>query len=387
MRLWEKGVALDQMILEFTVGEDPILDQRLVPHDVRASKAHARMLGTCGHLAPALVEDLCKALDQALADFEAGLWTITLEAEDCHTALENRLGALGASVHLGRSRNDQVLTAVRLYLKSAVAQIEAEVQRCIAALGTVKGGALPGYTHMQRAMPSTVADWAGAYATELGDSLESVQSSLVFLDKNPLGSAAGYGTPGLLLDRLQTALELGFSETHEPVTAPQLSRGKGESALAFGLCMVLQDLGRLAADLCLYNTSEFGFVRLPKEFTTGSSIMPQKRNPDVFELVRGHSAAALGDLQAIMALTTKLSSGYHRDLQLLKVPLFRLIDRALACLQVMTHAIPGIEFVAERCEAAMDPGLFAAERAFALVQSEGIPFREAYRRVAEELNG
>ncbi|MBS1717357.1 MAG: argininosuccinate lyase [Armatimonadetes bacterium] len=389
MRLWDKGLPLDQKILEFTVGSDYLLDRRLVPYDILASKAHARMLGACGHLAIADVQAIVEALDQAQNDFDQGLWTVELEDEDAHTSLEKRLGELGGKVHLGRSRNDQVLTALRLYLKDVIHVVAVQIEQCQAALATLADEqgdiALPGYTHMQPAMPSCVRDWAAAFSSELGDSLQALQAPLIFLDKNPLGSAAGYGTPGLNLDREQTTHELGFRETHEPVTAPQLSRGKGEASLALGLYLILQDLGRLAADLCLYNTAEFGFVRLPAEFTTGSSIMPQKRNPDVFELVRGHSAQSVGELNAILAITAKMTSGYHRDLQLLKEPLFRLIDRTLACLDTMAHAVPRIEFIRKRTEEANDPSMHAAEKAFQLAKERNISFREAYRQVADEL--
>jgi len=201
----------------------------------------------------------------------------------------------------------------------------------------------------------------------------------------PLGSAAGYGTPGLTLDRTFTAEQLGM-KVQEPVTAPQLSRGKAESAFAFALVTLLGDVGRLASDLCLYNTAEFGFVSLPDEMTTGSSIMPQKRNPDVFELVRGHSGQATSDLVGILALTAKMPSGYHRDVQLMKAPLFRLVDRFTACFQVTGRAVAGLKFRRERCEAALTPELFAAEQAFELVKSQGLSFREAYRRVGASLS-
>jgi len=386
VRLWDKGVPIDQQVLEFTVGEDYILDRRLVPYDILASQAHVRMLGSQGHLKPDQVQQVLDALAQALSSYERGDWSISLEDEDCHTALEAQLGEAGALVHLGRSRNDQVLTAVRLYLLDAVDLLFEEAEETADAILSVASDTpLPGYTHMQRAMPSTVADWAGAFANELRDSAATMTGARGLLGKNPLGSAAGYGTPGLPLDREQTTEELGFRETHEPVTAPQLSRGKGEAALAFGMHLILQDLGRLAADLCLYNTTEFGFVKLPAEFTTGSSIMPQKRNPDVFELVRGHSGQSLGDLTAILGVTSKMTSGYHRDLQLIKSPLFRLIDRTLMCLRVMKHALPQITFVREKTEAAMDPGLYAAERAFKLAKDRDIPFRQAYRIIAEEI--
>ena len=391
-RLWDKGVDADDLVLQFTVGDEPALDARLVKHDVRASKAHARTLARGAYLTIPETHQICKALDSIGRSFAKGNWAISVDEEDAHTALENRLveklGKLGGKVHLGRSRNDQVLVALRLYLVEAcaVAQTQSDqVRQSLSQLAARYPDApLPGYTHMQRAMPSTVAHWAGGFEAELGHSQGLIDAAEKLARLSPLGSAAGYGTPGLTLDRTFTAKLLGM-KVHEPVTAPQLSRGKAEAALAFALVTLLNDLGRLARELCLYNSSEFGFVKLPDEMTTGSSVMPQKRNPDVLELVRGHSAQATSDLTAILAVTSKMTSGYHRDLQLIKPPLFRLIDRFEACFKVMARAVGGVVFNAEVCNSAVTPEMFSAEKAFALVQSEGISFREAYRRVAKEL--
>ncbi len=391
-RLWDKGKPMDRQILEFTVGDDYLLDARLVAHDVRASIAHVRMLAAQALLPADEAEQLVAALEACAREHEAGEWTIQLEDEDGHTALERRLteklGYLGGKVHLGRSRNDQVLTAIRLYLLAEVASFKVEAEVFAAALHRIAdaspGAVLPGYTHLQQAMPSSIADWALGYASEIRASAQLLESAEWLAGLNPLGSAAGFGTPGLDLDRDRTTAELGFRETQQPSTACQLSRGKAESALAFALTHLLQDIGRLGADLCLFASSEFGFVRLADDISTGSSIMPQKRNPDVFELLRGHSAVATSDLTAILALTAKMTSGYHRDLQLIKAPLFRAIDRAHACLAIATHAITRIEFDQDRIAAVSQPGLHAAERAFRLVQAEGISFRDAYRRVAEE---
>lgn len=378
---------MDQAILEFTVGNDYLLDERLAKYDIAASKAHVQMLAKCGHLSEVDAKGITATLDTLAKAHEKGEWHIAPEEEDIHTALEGRLGELGKKIHLGRSRNDQVLVALRLYLKDAISEIGSQVEGLASALDTLATGQggipLPGYTHLQRAMPSSVALWSGGFAEELRS--HTLWAAMDLADRNPLGSAAGYGTPGLHLDREYTTQELGFSETQEPVTTAQLSRGKAEAALAFALTLILQDIGRLASDLCLFATQEFAFVRLPEEMTTGSSIMPQKRNPDVFELVRGHAAQASSKLMAILAITAKMTSGYHRDLQLIKAPLFELIDTASAVIEVMTHAIPGVRFDPVKTQAAMTPEIFAAQRAYELVQAEGIPFREAYRRVAEEL--
>jgi argininosuccinate lyase len=241
---------------------------------------------------------------------------------------------------------------------------------------------LPGYTHMQQAMPSSVRLWAEGFASELRDDAAGLEGCARRASRSPLGSAAGYGTPGLPLDRESTSRQLGFREVHAPVTAVQLSRGKAESQLLFECALLMQDLGRLASDLLLFYTQEFAFVSLPASFTTGSSIMPQKRNPDVFELVRGRTAVAHACLGEVLGVFAKLPSGYQRDLQLIKPPLFRGIDTALATAAIMAVGIEGVRFRAE--EVKLDPAIHAAEEANELVAREGIPFREAYRRVGEK---
>jgi len=390
-RLWDKGGALDEQILKFTAGEDHQLDARLVAYDVRASTAHARMLAERNLLSSEDCDAICIGLAELGEAHARGEWAIEIEEEDAHSALERRLieriGEAGGRVHLGRSRNDQVLVALRLYMKDAAATLGAGACRIADALdeiaheqGTI---ALPGYTHMQRAMPSTVALWAQGFAAELRDDAAGLARASIRADANPLGSAAGYGTPGVDVDREATRTALGFAATQEPVTAVQLSRGKAEAALIFEIALLMGDLGRLAADLLLYYTQEFAFITLPEDMTTGSSIMPQKRNPDVFELIRGAASGPLAALVESLSLTTKLTSGYHRDLQRLKAPLFRSIDIAEDVTGIMAHALGGVRFRADRIE--LDDTLYAAERANELVVREGIPFREAYRRVAAEL--
>jgi argininosuccinate lyase len=388
-RLWDKGEPLDERVLRYTAGEDHLLDARLVPYDVRASIAHAAMLHGAGLLTGEDLEAIRAGLEALDAGHAAGEWRIELADEDVHTALESRLtasiGEAGARVHLGRSRNDQVLAALRLYLKDEVEALREGTLAVAAALDALaereKETPLPGYTHLQPAMPSSVPLWAGGFAAELRDDAEGLAAARRRLDKNPLGSAAGYGVPLLPIDREATRASLGFAETHEPVTAVQLSRGKAEAGLLFEITLLMQDLGRLAADLVLFNMRELGFVTLPAAMTTGSSIMPQKRNPDVFELVRGRTATAHACLTEVLVITAKLPSGYHRDLQLLKAPLFRGIDLARETLAVMAEALAGVQFNRESIR--LDPSLRAAEEAYRLVLEEGIPFREAYRRVGE----
>ena len=388
-RLWDKGLPLDERVLRYTAGEDHLLDARLVQYDVRGSIAHAEMLAAQQLISAedcVAIRDGLNALEKS---FAAGDWQIELADEDVHTALESRLtqsiGPAGARLHLGRSRNDQVLTALRLYLRDAAADLGkrvGELQISIGALAERQGDVeLPGYTHMQHAMPSSVALWCGGFDEAFSDAVDGLRAAERRIRKNPLGSAAGYGTPGLPLDRDLTTKKLGFDLTQSPFTAAQLSRGKAESGLIFEITLLLQDLGRMASDLLLFYTQEFAYVTLADDVTTGSSIMPQKRNPDVLELLRASSATAQACLDETLMITAKLPSGYQRDLQRLKSPLFRAIDLALDSVDIMAYLLDGLHFVAGNIQ--LDDGIFATAEAYRLVTEDGIPFREAYRQVAE----
>ncbi|MEQ8207127.1 MAG: argininosuccinate lyase [Woeseia sp.] len=392
-RLWEKGLPLDERVLRYTAGEDHVLDARLVDYDVQGSVAHAEMLNQQGLLNDADCKAICTGLIELGKQHAAGAWHIELADEDVHTALETRLtqniGEAGGRLHLGRSRNDQVLTALRLYLLDAANAVKNSVHglnESLAKLEQRQGEVtLPGYTHMQQAMPSTVAWWAGGFAEAFADALDGLDSSRRRMAKNPLGSAAGYGTPGLNLDRDATTKSLGFDVTQTPVTAVQLSRGKAEAGLLFELTLLMQDLGRLASDLLMFYTQEFGYIALADDVTTGSSIMPQKRNPDVLELVRGATATVQASLQECLMIVAKLPSGFQRDAQRIKAPLFRGIDLTIESVDIMAYLISRMEFRPENIR--LDDGLYAAERAYALVANEGIPFRDAYRRVAAQYGG
>ena len=392
-RLWDKGAPLDARVLAYTAGDDYLLDERLVPYDVRASLAHARMLHTQKLLSEADLAAITAGLEELGRAHANGEWRIELADEDGQTALETRLtqkiGAAGSRIHLGRSRNDQVLTALRLYLRDVTRELATAARRVAGALDELAARehdtVLPGYTHMQQAMPSSVPLWAGGFAAEIRDDANNLEGVLRRLGRNPLGSAAGYGAPGLPLDRDATTRDLEFDSTQTPVTAAQLSRGKAEAHLLFEIALLMLDLGRFAADVLLFYTQEFGFVTLADEFTTGSSIMPQKRNPDVFELLRGRTATAHAALDEALGVFAKLPSGYQRDLQLLKAPLFRGIDLAAQTLDLLPAAIAAMSFKPQNIE--LDPSIHAAEQAYSMVVTEGIPFREAYRRVAAKLKG
>ena len=388
-RLWEKGLPLDERVLRYTAGEDHLLDARLVSYDVRGSIAHAEMLAATQLISDEDFAAIRDGLSALLKSFEDGEWHISLEDEDAHTALESRLtasiGPAGGRLHLGRSRNDQVLTALRLYLRDAAGDLVTRVENLrssLAGLAERQGDVeIPGYTHMQHAMPSTVGLWCGGFDEAFADAAAGLQSTLRRINKNPLGSAAGYGTPGLPLDRDMTTAALEFASTQSPVTAVQLSRGKAESAMLFEITLLLQDISRMASDLLLFYTQEFAYVSLADEVTTGSSIMPQKRNPDVLELLRASSATAQACLDESLMITAKLPSGYHRDLQRLKSPLFRSIDLAIDSVDIMAYLLEGLNFLPQNIK--LDEGIFATAEAYRLVREKGIPFRDAYRQVAK----
>ncbi|MGI9203857.1 MAG: argininosuccinate lyase [Woeseiaceae bacterium] len=390
-RLWEKGLPLDERVLRYTAGEDHQLDARLVAYDIRGSVAHAQMLAEQGLLSEEDCQLITDGLRELQSEYDAGEWCIQLEDEDVHTALEARLtdkiGAAGGRVHLGRSRNDQVLTALRLYLRAATAEVSSSIAglcESLDGLATEQGDlGLPGTTHMQHAMPSSVGLWCGGFQEAFQDAIDGLNAALRRINKNPLGSAAGYGTPGLDLNRDSTTRKLGFAQTQEPVTAVQLSRGKAEAGLLFELSLLMQDLGRLASDLLLFYTQEYRYISLAPDVTTGSSIMPQKRNPDVLELVRGAAGTVLACLNECQLITAKLPSGFQRDLQRLKAPVFRAIDLTIESVDIMAYLMTTVRFLPENIS--MGEELFATEKAFALVRTERIPFREAYRRIAREL--
>lgn len=387
-RLWEKGLPLDERVLRYTAGEDHLLDARLVSYDVRGSIAHAEMLAATELISDEDCTSICDGLRALEKSFNDDEWRISLEDEDVHTALESRLtdniGPAGGRLHLGRSRNDQVLTALRLYLRDTALDLADRVdglRASIAGLAKRQGDVeLPGYTHMQHAMPSSVELWCGGFDEGFADAVVGLQTVHQRINKNPLGSAAGYGTPGLPLDREHTTKKLEFDVTQSPVTAVQLSRGKAESALLFEIALMMQDLSRMASDLLLFYTQEFTYISLAPEVTTGSSIMPQKRNPDVLELLRASSATTQACLDEALMITAKLPSGYHRDLQRLKAPVFRAIDLAVDSVDIMAYVLEGLEFLPANIN--MDEGIFATAEAYRLVTEEGMPFRDAYRQVA-----
>jgi len=382
--LWDKGGAVDPRVLEFTVGDDYLLDGELLPYDCLASAAHVKTLEGAGILAPFESAALVQALRQIRAE---GL-EITKENEDVHTALESRLtellGDLGKKIHTGRSRNDQVMAALQLWCRDRLQGVHGgalSLCRALNAFARENDRPMAGYTHTQRAMPSSVPLLFASYIESLLDDCALLETAWRINNRSPLGSAAGYGT-SLGLDRERTARLLGFDGARSCIYVQ--ARPKHTATSIFPLCSVMKSLDRLASDLLLFTTAEFGFFSLPDAFCTGSSIMPQKKNYDVLELVRGRAAHVHSLLTRVDATGAKLVSGYHRDFQLTKGPLmeaFRVTGESLA---VMELVVTGLEARGEALRRSLSPELFATDRAYELVR-EGVPFRDAYREVAASL--
>jgi len=388
--LWQKpGTRIDERIQRFLAGEDVRLDRQLLAYDIRASRAHANGLQRIGVLTVDECSALCTELDVLAADWQAGRFVLDERFEDMHSAIESRLierlGDVGRKIHTGRSRNDQVLVALRLYLRDALATLHhscktiAEV--ALTRAGSDAGVAMPGYTHMQRAMVSSAGMWWAAWAEAFIDNAALTAASAQWVDANPLGTAAGYGV-SLPLDRDGSSAELAFSRTQINPIYAQLSRGKFELQALAALSQALLDLRRLAWDLSLFTSQEYGFVRLPAQYATGSSLMPNKRNPDLIELLRASYAVVAGARSEVEQLLS-LPSGYHRDLQFSKGPLLRAFAHGLDALALLPGLLQGLQWDTQRMRDALEPGMYATDRAIELAQ-QGVPFRDAYRQAAEQ---
>jgi argininosuccinate lyase len=378
-------------VLELTVGDDRYWDSHLIRFDVLGSLGHVEGLRASGLLSGAEHRKLRAGLRSALAAVERGRLVIGPEQEDAHSAVESwltrRLGSTGQRLHTGRSRNDQIACDLRLFLKdrlSALAYGALAVSGALLEFAARYRTALwPGYTHTRRAMPSSAGLWAGAIAEGLLDTLETLPSLWAQVDRSPLGSGAGYGVP-LPLDREATARALGFAGVEHNVAAVQHGRGKLEGAALFWCAQLGHDLSRCASDVIQLSAEEYGWLLLPESLTTGSSIMPHKRNPDLLELARARAAALEGDLAAVLALRGKLPSGYHRDFQLLKEPLIRGTGRALDLLAIMGLVVPRLAVDPARGLAALEGGALATDEVMRRVEL-GVPFRRAYGEVAVAL--
>ena len=387
-KLWDKGYDEDARIDAFTVGHDRELDLELAPFDILGTMAHITMLESVGLLPKADLERLLPELRSLYSLASEGKFEIEPDVEDVHSQVEllltRALGDIGKKVHTGRSRNDQVLVDLKLFTRARIEKTVRKVESLFKTLQEAsekyKDVLIPGYTHLQVAMPSSFGLWFGAYAESLTGDMTMMKAAWDIVNRNPLGSAAGYGSSAPL-DRTMTTKLLGFDDLDYNSVYAQMTRGKMERAVAFAYSSVAETVGRLAFDGCLYSSQNFGFIKLPDALTTGSSIMPHKKNPDVFELVRAHCNKIQGAPVTIRMITGNLPSGYFRDMQILKEVFFPIFDEMDDCLDIVEYAIKGMEV---RKDVMSDPKFslaFTVEKVNDLV-SEGVPFRDAYRKVA-----
>src|SRR4051812_4161594 len=388
--LWGSG-QMDRRVFESTVGDDRHWDARLLPWDVLGSLGHIEGLRASRLISPSEYSQIRTALRDVLIAVSEGRLQLDQRHEDVHSAAEfwltARVGAAGERLHTGRSRNDQVACDLRLYLKQELLGLHQSALALTTALvqfaNQHRRVLWPGYTHGRQAMPSSVGLWAGAIAEGLLDTIESLPALWIRVDRSPLGSAAGYGVP-LPLDRTVVARALGFSGLDLNVATVQGGRGKLEAAVLFWCTQLGHDVGRLSQDIITFTGEEFGYLVLPPDLATGSSIMPHKQNPDLFELTRGRAAAVEGDLLSVLQIKAKLAGGYHRDFQLLKEPLMRGLDRTRGMLEAMTHALPKLEVDRQRSESALAGGALATDEVMRRVEA-GRPFRRAYHEVSAAL--
>ena len=391
MKLWQKGAAAHQKVYHFTVGKDREYDLVLAAYDCEASMAHAKMLGSIGLITPLEAEQLCTVLDKLKADAEEGNFTIEETFEDMHSKIEHllteTLGDLGKKIHTARSRNDQVLVALHLYLKHELKEIKTQVVSLFDLLLNLaeqhQNQLLPGYTHLQVAMPSSIGMWLSAYAESLIDDLYFWDAAYKIADQNPLGSAAGYGS-SFPIDRELTTELLGFQQIKINAVAAQMSRGKLEKSTAMALSSIGSSLARLSMDICLYMGQDFDFISFPADLTTGSSIMPHKKNPDLFELVRGKCNTLQALPNQLALLTANLPSGYHRELQLAKGPIIEAVQELKACLDILLFSLPKLEVRPNITDQKKYDYLFSVDTLNAEVLA-GKPFRDAYRELGKAI--
>jgi len=391
MKLWSKGFEPDQLIERFTVGADRELDLRLARYDVQGSMAHIRMLESIGLLSKDELDKLLAGLQEIAAIIEEGNFRIDEGVEDVHSQVEfmltAKLGDIGKKIHSGRSRNDQVLVDLKLFMRDELRRIASETERLFHKLLELsekhKDVLMPGYTHLQVAMPSSFGLWFGAYAESMADDMQLLVAAYNIANQNPLGSAAGYGS-SFPLDREMTTRLLGFADLHYNVVAAQMSRGKTERAAAMAIAAIASTLGHLAMDVCMWMCQNFGFVSFPDEFTTGSSIMPHKKNPDVFEIMRGKCNRLQSVPNEIALLTANLPLGYNRDLQLLKDITFPATTEIVKCLEMCDFMLQHIRINRDIINDPKYDYLFTVEDVNRLALS-GMPYRDAYKTIGMQV--
>ena len=390
--LWSKGTQATELVDAFTVGNDRVLDLRLAKYDVLGSKAHIRMLESIGLLTKEELETLTEGLDTILGEIEKGDFILEADVEDIHSQVEllltRRLGDIGKKIHSGRSRNDQVLVDLKLFLKDEVLKLKEEVLALFSTLQKLseehRDVLLPGYTHGQVAMPSSFGLWFGAYAEALADDMYMLRGAYNVTDQNPLGSAAGYGS-SFPLNRQMTTDLLGFASLDYNVVAAQLSRGKSERSVASAMGAIALTLNKFASDCCMYMSPNYGFIKFPDELTTGSSIMPHKKNPDVWEIMRGNCNRVMACENEISLMCSNMPHGYHRDFQLLKDVLFPTLETMHNCLQMADYMLQHIIIKKNILDAPIYDYLFTVEEVNRRTL-EGMPFRDAYKSVGIEVN-
>ncbi|TXD47129.1 argininosuccinate lyase [Polaribacter sp. IC073] len=391
MKLWDKGFSIDQQIEKFTVGNDREIDMHIAKYDVQASLAHAIMLASIGIITADELKDLKRGLQELADDIENGTFVIEASFEDVHSKIEweltNKLGEVGKKIHTARSRNDQVLVALQLYYKENLAVINNKTKTLFDTLlglaNTHKEGVLPGYTHLQVAMPSSFGLWFSAYAELLIDDVYMLNAVAKVVDQNPLGSAAGYGS-SFPIDRELTTKELDFATLKYNVVAAQLSRGKSERSIASALGGLCNTMARFAMDVCLYMSQNFNFISFPDELTTGSSIMPHKKNPDVFELIRGKCNKIQALQTEMILITNNLPTGYHRDYQLLKENIINAFEDVKDILDIFNYSIQQVIVKDIDLEDEKYQYLFTVDSINNLV-IEGMSFREAYQKIGGQV--
>lgn len=390
--LWNKGTTATEKVEQFTVGNDRILDRKLARYDVQGSKAHIQMLCSIGLLSEEELKTLLVGLEEIAQSIEEGNFVLEDDVEDIHSQVEllltRKYGDLGKKIHSGRSRNDQVLVDVKLFLRDELKELRDEVYALFGTLQSLsekyKEVLLPGYTHAQIAMPSSFGMWFGAYAESLVDDMYMLGGAYKVINQNPLGSAAGYGN-SFPLDREMTTRLLGFAYPNYNSVAAQLSRGKSERSVASAIGSIALTLNKFAADCCMYMCPNYGFIRFPDELTTGSSIMPHKKNPDVWEIMRGKCNRILSCENEIALLCSNMPHGYHREYQLLKDILFPALELMHECLDMARYMLEHIEVNEHILGASLYDYLFTVEEVNKRTL-EGLPFREAYKQVGIEVN-
>ncbi len=393
MKLWQKNYKINSKIEKFTVSKDYLLDYNLVKYDCNASIAHAKMLCEIDVLNKDELNKLIKGLNKIIKSHEKGKFVIYQQDEDCHTAIENYLtkhyGEVGKKIHTARSRNDQVLTALRLYEKKELSGIVELLKKIVTTINDVSkknsGANLPGYTHMQKAMPTTINSWLGCFSASFNEDITQLNNLIDLINSSPLGSAAGFGVPVLKIDKKLTSELMGFKDYIKNPIYAQMTRSKYEPSILHVLSQIMFSLNKLSSDLIMFSMKEFRYISLPEEFCTGSSIMPQKKNPDVLELIRAKYHVVLAEEFKVKSIVSNLISGYNRDMQLTKGPVINSIEIVKECLEIMNLLLNKIKVNENKCQLAITPEMYATQEVYMKVK-KNVPFREAYQQKAKELS-